>query len=73
MGILAIHSLSSSSCKAELNQLTLYCYDNMADLSMALQQVCKQFEVTELKAQRREDTTNFVLKKRDLFVNLLKT
>ena len=56
MGILAIHSLSSSSCKAELNQLTLYCYDNIADLSMVLQQVCKKFEVTELRAHQREDT-----------------
>ena len=55
MNILAIHSLSSSSCKAELNQLTL-CYNNIADLSMVLQQVCKKFEVTELKAHQREDT-----------------
>ena len=41
----------------------------MAGLSLALLQVCKKFEVTELNAHQREDATNFALKKSSLFVN----
>ena len=50
--------------------LTLPSHDNMADLSVALQQVCQKFGITELNPLQEEAIASFVINKRDVFVNL---
>ena len=43
----------------------------MADISIALQQVCQKFGITELNPLQEEAITSFVINKTDVFVNLL--
>ena len=49
---------------------TLCSRDNMADISIALQQVCQIFGITELNPLQEEAITSFVINKTDVFVNL---
>ena len=49
----------------------LHSRDNMADLSVALQQVCQKFGIKELNPLQKGAIASFVINKRDAFVNLL--